>query len=77
MWATLKPTRFAHHQAGGNPKARVLSNLEEAATKEIAVNRDAHDFDENKSVAKMDGKIAGTRNKQVPIPPSYGKRARS
>ena len=33
--------------------------LGEAATKEIAVNRDAQGFDENKNAAKMGGKIAG------------------
>jgi DNA-damage-inducible protein D len=37
----------------------IFSMLGEAATKEIAVNRDAQGFDENKSAAKIGGKIAG------------------
>lgn len=36
----------------------IFSMLGEAATKEIAVNRDAQGFEENKRTAKMGGKIA-------------------
>ena len=43
----------------------IFSMLGEAATKEIAVNRDARGFDENKSVAKMGGKIAGDARHQL------------
>jgi hypothetical protein len=43
----------------------IFSMLGEAATKEIAVNRDAQDFDENKSAAKMGGKIAGDARNQL------------
>ena len=39
--------------------ALIFSMLGEAATKEIAVNRDAQGFDENKSAAKIGGKITG------------------
>jgi hypothetical protein len=43
----------------------IFSMLGEAATKEIAVNRDAQGFDENKSAAKMGGKIAGDARDQL------------
>ncbi|MBP7074338.1 MAG: Bro-N domain-containing protein [Rhabdochlamydiaceae bacterium] len=43
----------------------IFSMLGEAATKEIAVNRDAQGFDENKSAAKMGGKIAGDARHQL------------
>ena len=36
----------------------IFSMLGEAATKEIAVNRDAEGFDENKNAARMGGRIA-------------------
>ena len=39
--------------------------LGEAATKEIAVNRDAQGFDENKSAAKMGGRIAGNAKHEL------------
>ena len=37
----------------------IFSMLGEASTKEIAVNRNAQGFDENKTAAKIGGKIAG------------------
>ena len=43
----------------------IFSMLGEAATKEIAVNRDAQGFDENKTAAKMGGKIAGDARRQL------------
>lgn len=43
----------------------IFSMLGEAATKEIAVNRNAQGFDENKSAAKMGGKIAGDARHQL------------
>ena len=43
----------------------IFSMLGEAATKEIAVNRDAQGFDENKSAAKMGGKIAGNARQEL------------
>lgn len=43
----------------------IFSMLGEAATKEIAVNRDAKGFDENKSAAKIGGKIAGDARHQL------------
>jgi hypothetical protein len=43
----------------------IFSMLGEAATKEIAVRRDAKGFDENKSAAKMGGKIAGDARHQL------------
>lgn len=43
----------------------IFSMLGEAATKEIAVNRDAQGFDENKNAAKTGGKIAGDARRQL------------
>ena len=43
----------------------IFSMLGEAATKEIAVNRDAQGFDENKSAARIGGKIAGDARHQL------------
>jgi hypothetical protein len=43
----------------------IFSMLGEAATKEITVNRDARGFDENKSAAKIGGKIAGDARHQL------------
>lgn len=43
----------------------IFSMLGEAATKEIAVNRDAQGFDENKTAAKIGGKIAGDARHQL------------
>jgi hypothetical protein len=43
----------------------IFSMLGEAATKEIAVNRDALGFDENKTAAKIGGKIAGDAREQL------------
>ncbi len=49
----------------------IFSMLGEAATKEIAVNRDAQGFDENKEVAKMGGEIA--RNARHELEQKSGK----
>jgi hypothetical protein len=43
----------------------IFSMLGEAATKEIAVNREAQGFDENKSAARTGGKIAGDARVQL------------
>lgn len=43
----------------------IFSMLGEASTKEIAVNRDARGFDENKTAAKIGGKIAGDARRQL------------
>ncbi len=43
----------------------IFSMLGEAATKEIAVNRDAQGFDENKSAARMGGRIAGNARDEL------------
>lgn len=43
----------------------IFSMLGEASTKEIAVNRDAQGFDENKNAAKIGGKIAGDARRQL------------
>lgn len=43
----------------------IFSMLGEASTKEIAVNRNARGFDENKTAAKIGGKIAGDARQQL------------
>jgi hypothetical protein len=43
----------------------IFSMLGEASTKEIAVNRNAQGFEENKDAAKMGGKIAGDARRQL------------
>lgn len=43
----------------------IFSMLSEAATKEIAVNKDAKGFEENKKAAKSGGKIAGDARKKL------------
>ncbi len=43
----------------------IFSMLGEAATKEIAENRDAQGFDENKGAARMGGEIAGDARRQL------------
>lgn len=43
----------------------IFSMLGEAATKEIAVNQNAHGFNENKIAAKTGGKIAGNARQQL------------
>ena len=49
----------------------IFSMLGEAATKEIAVNKDAQGFNENKSAAKMGGRIA--RNAREELEQETGK----
>lgn len=49
----------------------IFSMLGEAATKEIAVNRDTQGFDENKNAAKMGGRIA--RNAREELEQETGK----
>lgn len=49
----------------------IFSMLGEAATKEIAVNRDAQGFDENRNAAKMGGRIA--RNARHELEQESGK----
>lgn len=43
----------------------IFSMLGEAATKEIAVNKDAQGFDQNKTAAKIGGRIAGDARHQL------------
>ncbi len=43
----------------------IFSMLGEASTKEIAVNRNAQGFNENKTAAKIGGKIAGDARQQL------------
>jgi DNA-damage-inducible protein D len=43
----------------------IFSMLGEAATKEIAVNKDAQGFEENKTAAKMGGEIAGSARHEL------------
>jgi DNA-damage-inducible protein D len=48
----------------------IFSMLGEAATKEIAVNRDAQGFGENKNAARMGGRIA--RNARLELEEESG-----
>ena len=45
----------------------IFTMLGEASTTEIAINKDAQGFDENKTVAKKGGKIAGDARKNLEI----------
>ncbi len=63
----MTPSEYKQHKSLDRENLRdhmtdlelIFSMLGEAATKEIAVNRDAQGFDENKRAAKTGGKIAG------------------
>jgi hypothetical protein len=63
----LTPSEYKQHKGLQQENLRdhmtdlelIFSMLGEAATKEIAVNRDARGFDENKNAARVGGKIAG------------------
>jgi len=69
----MTPSEYKQHKGLAQENLRdhmtdlelIFSMLGEAATKEIAVRRDARDFDENKSAAKMGGKIAGDARHQL------------
>jgi len=71
----LTPSEYKKHKGLGRENLRdhmtdlelIFSMLGEAATKEIAVNRDAQGFAENSSVAKMGGKIAGDARKELEL----------
>ena len=43
----------------------IFSMLGESATKEIAVNRDAQGFEENKSAARIGGRVAGNARREL------------
>jgi hypothetical protein len=69
----MTPSEYKKHKGLGQENLRdhmtglelIFSMLGEAATKEIAVRRDARGFDENQSAAKMGGKIAGDARHQL------------
>lgn len=69
----MTPSEYKQHKGLDQENLRdhmtdlelIFSMLGEAATKEIAVRRDARGFDENKSAAKMGGKIAGDARHQL------------
>ncbi len=69
----MTPTEYKQHKGLQQENLRdhmtdlelIFSMLGEAATKEIAVNRDAQGFDENKSAAKMGGRIAGNAREEL------------
>ena len=69
----MTPSEYKEHKGLAQENLRdhmtdlelIFSMLGEAATKEIAVHRDAQGFDENKSAAKMGGKIAGDARHQL------------
>lgn len=69
----MTPSEYKEHKGLDRENLRdhmtnlelIFSMLGEAATKEIAVNRDAQGFDENKSAARMGGKIAGDARQEL------------
>ena len=69
----MTPSEYKQHKGLAQENLRdhmtdlelIFSMLGEATTKEIAVRRDAQGFDENKSAAKMGGKIAGDARHQL------------
>lgn len=69
----MTPTEYKEHKGLERENLRdhmtdlelIFSMLGEASTKEIAVNRDAQGFDENKQAAKIGGKIAGDARRQL------------
>lgn len=69
----MTPSEYKHHKGLQQENLRdhmtdlelIFSMLGEAATKEIAVNRDAQGFNENKSAARLGGKIAGDARHQL------------
>ncbi len=75
----MTPTEYKKHKGLQQENLRdhmtglelIFSMLGEAATKEIAVNRDAQGFDENKNAANMGGKIA--RNARLELEQESGK----
>lgn len=75
----MTPSEYKQHKRLSQENLRdhmtdlelIFSMLGEAATKEIAVNRDAQGFDENKNAAKMGGRIA--RNARLELEEESGK----
>jgi hypothetical protein len=75
----MTPTEYKQHKGLAQENLRdhmtdlelIFSMLGQAATKEIAVNRDARGFDENKNAAKMGGNIA--RNARLELEEESGK----
>ena len=71
----LTPSEYKKHKGLDQENLRdhmtdlelIFSMLGEAATKEIAVNRDAQGFGQNSSAAKMGGKIAGDARKELEL----------
>ena len=75
----MTPSEYKQHKSLKRENLRdhmtdlelIFSMLGEAATKEIAVNRDAQGFDENKGAAKIGGTIA--RNARLELEQESGK----
>ncbi|WP_420421954.1 Bro-N domain-containing protein [Simkania sp.] len=69
----LTPSEYKKHKGLEQENLRdhmtdlelIFSMLGEAGAKEISVNRDAQGFDENKTAAKLGGKIAGNARRQL------------
>jgi hypothetical protein len=75
----MTPSEYKKHKGLSQENLRdhmtdlelIFSMLGEAATKEIAVNRDTQGFEENKNAAQMGGKIA--RNARLELEQESGK----
>ena len=69
----MTPAEYKEHKGLENHNLRdhmtdlelIFSMLGEAATKEIAVNRNAQGFNENKSAARMGGRIASNAREEL------------
>jgi len=69
----MTPSEYKQHKGLDQENLRdhmtdlelIFSMLGEAATKEIAVNRDAQGFDENKNAAQMGGRIARNARQEL------------
>jgi DNA-damage-inducible protein D len=71
----MTPSEYKQHKSLKRENLRdhmtdlelIFSMLGEASTTEIAVNKDAQGFDENKKAAQAGGKIAGDARKQLEL----------
>lgn len=69
----MTPSEYKEHKGLDRENLRdhmtdlelIFSMLGEASTKEIAVNRNAQGYDQNKTAAQMGGKIAGDARRQL------------
>ena len=69
----MTPSEYKNHKSLKRENLRdhmtdlelIFSMLGESATKEIAVNRDAQGFEENKSASRIGGRVAGNARREL------------